>query len=287
MARTGDFDLAAALAQPSFTPGRRDAAALAALVASGNERAPKALASLGGEVVRGVVGPAFDAADEGGRARLVQVLGLVARAGDADAVDRLIALVVHDQPRVRRAAISAIGKLAPTDALREVLLARWQIAGAPPEETRTLAEALGKLGGDAALASLRTLDAGDDKELVRRRDRAVMMADRDAKRGEASEIALDVAPPSPLVVRLHCRQGLGGLLTDEARACGFAVLRTFDHAIDVTLDRPWGALHAMRLWATAGIRIAMESLSPAHLVDTIVSPRVRGIITAWTRGAIR
>ena len=88
MARAPDFDLAVELAKPSFTPGRRDAAALVALIATGDEpnttRAITALAKLP-EVAAEAIAARWDALDDGARARLVAALGLVARAGDSSA----------------------------------------------------------------------------------------------------------------------------------------------------------------------------------------------------------
>ena len=43
---------------------------------------------------------------------------------------------------------------------------------------------------------------------------------RDAKRDAESSIAIDVAPPSPLVVRLRCRAGLASMLRDVALSGG-------------------------------------------------------------------
>ncbi|MCX5744761.1 MAG: HEAT repeat domain-containing protein, partial [Proteobacteria bacterium] len=268
MARATDFDLAAALATPNFTPGRRDAAALAQLIVGGAEpvatRAARALAQLA-DGAREAVDTAWTACDEGARTRLVGVLGQLARAGDETARASLLGWVSDELPRVRRAAISALGKLGVDDkaatlgadlsVVRAALLARWGLTDLSPEEKRSLAEALGKLGGEAALATLRALDATGDRELARRRDRAVLMADRDARRDEPSEIAIDVAPPEPLRVRLGCRAGLGALLADELREHGLPPLAATDRTVDVTLAGPWSALHASRLWATAAIRI--------------------------------
>src|SRR5262249_7808532 len=128
-------------------------------------------------------------ADEGAAARLIAVLGLLARAGDGDARAQLIVITRDASSRVRRAAIVALGKLGSAtaqteelDDVRAALVARWDAADAPPEEKRALAEALGKIGGDAAMTRLGALDAGDDSELARRRDRAVLMASRSAQR---------------------------------------------------------------------------------------------------------
>src|SRR5258706_1904389 len=186
MTRAPGFDLAAELAKPSFTPAQRDAPALVELVMRGDEpsagRASVALAGLG-DAGRIAVELRRDVPDEGARARLAGVLGLLARRGDGDARAGVLAALGDASPRVRRAAIGALGKLAGNDATAAVL-ARWDATDVPGDERRALAEALGKLGGEAALARLRALDPGDDAELARRRDRALVMAERSAKRRE-------------------------------------------------------------------------------------------------------
>src|SRR5439155_6602134 len=122
--------------------------------------------------------------------RLVGVLGLIARAGDLGARSAVLGYAAGAEPRVRRAAIVALGKLGGDDA-RQALIALWDAGDPAPDERRALAEALGKVGGDDALARLRALEATGDAELMRRRDRAVLMADRSAKRDVESAIAAD------------------------------------------------------------------------------------------------
>src|SRR5262249_12827522 len=100
----------------------------------------------------------------------------------------------------------ALGKLGGAEA-QAALLARWDAPDVTPDERRVLVEALGKLGDDDVAARLREVEPGDDAELARRRDRALIMIERDAKRGDPSTIATDVAPTAPVTVRLHCKPG--------------------------------------------------------------------------------
>ncbi|HEU4727295.1 MAG TPA: methyltransferase [Kofleriaceae bacterium] len=294
VARGADFDLARALARPGFTPGVRDAPALVELIARGDEpaaaRAMPALAGLGdaGRAALAVRLADTPDTDDGARARLTAALGLLARGGDAEAAGRLVAATTDRSPRVRKAAAVALGKLGG-DAARRALLARWDAGDATPDERRALAEALGKLGGDDALARLRALDAGGDPELARRRDRALLMADRSARRDAASEIASDVAPPAPVGIQLGCRPGLGALLCEELAALGWAARPLGDRGAELRLDRPLGALFAARLWATLAIPIALargDDLAAA-ITQTILQPPVRALLGAWTRGPIR
>lgn len=291
MARAADFDLAKELARPSFTPGQRDAPALVELVIADHDKAAAVLARLG-DVARTAIMERIDAvADEGGRARLVGALGLLARAGDADARRELLARVGDPAVRVRRAAETALGKLPADDETRTALLARLDAGDAPPDELRTLAEALGKLGGEAVLARLRALDPKGDSELARRRDRALLMIERDA--GRSAESTIDASVALPFTVRLHCKAGLGAVLAEEV-----GVPPEGDAWVETRVAR-WDALWAWRLWATAGLRVPLgvSASSPSGnrtdagdasaIVETLTSPDVRALLRAMTRGPIR
>lgn len=291
MARAADFDLAKELGKPSFTPGARDAAALVELVVSGEEpaaaRAATALAKLGAGV-DAAIGASIGNVDDGGKARLVGVLGLLARAGDPAARTELIARASDPVARVRKAAAVALGKLGGDDA-RAALIARWDAGDAAPEELRALAEALGKLGGDDARARLQALDAGEDTELARRRDRAVIMVERGAGRDTVSRIRNDTVPPAPLVVQLGCRPGFGALLGEELAALGIAARPVGDRGAELRLTGPLGSLFASRLWATLAMPFPLAAGDDlaAAIVQTITAPRVLGLLRAWTEGPIR
>lgn len=404
MARAKDFDLAAALATKNFTPARTDAPALVDLIAEGTEAiAPKAIAAAAGLGAPGrdavVAKLATTPADHGGAPRLVQVLGLLARKGDGDAEAQLLALMEDPRVRVRRAAITALGKLGANTTGREVasraldlrdgtdrreaerregtdavvvelrtgeprrgsdrreaeagtgpavelptgdprrstarredeppgpasgdrrgdeadaapdllaaarvaLLARWDAPDVSPEERRALAESLGKIGGASALARLTALDPRDDRELARRRDRALLMAERTAKRGADSQIAHDQAPPHPLLVRLGCRPALGELLYTELVALdlGPGVIKKLHQPdwVELSLTTPWSTLFRSRLWATAEIVTPLVGLADrpaeakgradevaASIVRTLTSAPVLALLRGWTRGAIR
>jgi len=311
MARPADFDLAKELAKPSFTPAQRDAPALAELVIAGAEpaagRAATALSKLaarGLDAIRARL-DAAPAVDDGAAARLVSALGQLARTGDAAARSALLARTGDTRVRVRRSAIAALGKLdGDVGDARDALIARWDADDVPPDERRALAEALGKLGGDAAIDRLRSATPGDDGELVRRRDRGLLMAERAAKRDLASAIRVDVPPPAPLAVRLGCKPGLAPLLGEELTSIGIAHRLAGDATIELTLAAPWQTLFDSRLWATAKIalpftfepvprrpRRADQVADPDRLATAIVSaitaPATRALLAAWTDGAIR
>jgi len=303
MGRAPDFDLTKELAKPSFTPGQRDTRALVELVVAGEdptaERAATALASLGeigrraieARLAGGDAHPDEDAGElgDGATARLASALGLLARRGDAEARAAVITRTRDKHSRVRRAAIVALGKLDGADDARDAVIARWDANDVTPDERRALAEALGKLGGDAALARLRALDAGGDAELARRRDRALLIADRSAKRAEDSQVLVDVDPPTWLVVRLRCKPGLAPLLVEDLAAHGFAPKVHGDAAADVRLDRAWSALFASRLWERAAIRVPLAKAEDeaGAIVETLTAAPVRALLNAWTHGPIR
>ncbi len=291
MARPADFDLAAELARPGFTPGARDAHALVELVVAGNDpaatRAATALAGLGASG-RAAVDAGFAAADDGGKARLVRALGLLARAGDGEARTALLAWIVDPAPRVRKAAAVALGKLGGDDA-RRTLIARWDAGDASPDERRALAEALGKLGGDDATARLKALDTGGDAELARLRDRAVLMVERTAARGTGSRIRDDIPPPAPIAVQLGCRPGLGPLLVEELAGLGMTARPVGDRGAELRLGAPPATLFASRLWATLEIPFTLAAGDDlaAAVARTIAAPAVLGLLRAWTEGPIR
>jgi SAM-dependent methyltransferase len=286
-------DLAAELAKPSFTPAQREAPALVELVIAGNERAAAALVKI---AAREAVVARLGVEDDAARARLVGVLGQLARAGDEAAQKLLVARAGDPAPRVRRAAESALGKLGG-DVARDALLQRWDAGDVTPDERRVLVEALGKVGGDVALQRLRALAPGEDAELARRRERALLMLERDARREQASAIAVDVPPPQPLTVRLGCRAGLAVLLAEELRALGFAPELRGDAAAEVRLAAPWQALFASRLWVRAAIALPPGSSIVPSLGRSAGGPRDAlvtaallaqlPLLRAWTRGPIR
>ncbi len=292
MARTPG-ELATELARPGFTPGQRDAGALAELVAGDDDaaaaRAAPALASLGDAGRRAACDRFAAVADAGAKARLVGALGLLARAGDREARALLVERMHDAEVRVRRAAATALGKLDGGDDVRAALLARWDASDVPADERRVLVEALGKLGGDDVVARLRALAPADDAELARRRDRALLMADRGAQRAASSEIATDVAPPAPVSVRLGCKAGLAALLVEELAALGVKSRALVDREVEIELATPLSSLFASHLWATIAVRVpfvAGGDLADA-LTRAITAPPVRGLLRAWTRGPIR
>jgi len=154
-----------------------------------------------------------------------------------------------------------------------------------------------------------------------------LMADRSAKRGAASEVAIDVALPHPREVLLRCRAGLGSLLVAELDALGLAPRAVADHGATIMLRGSWSTLFASRLWASAALRMPLvgardlrdasnrpgargerrdardrpdggargehgergdrPELLARAIVETLLAPETRALLSAWTRGPIR
>src|SRR5690606_14121403 len=102
-------------------------------------------------------------------------------------VSRILGLLGDADPKSRRNAIIAAGKLGPLDPPR---VAGALLAGAAGETSiphlRSFAAAIGKVGGPAGLAWLRGLDDRGDPELARIRAQALLIAERTQQRAQAT-----------------------------------------------------------------------------------------------------
>src|SRR5687768_789369 len=176
-----------AVAQPSYTPGRRDLPLVVALIAGEDERAAtqatRALLRATPAAALEAVRAALPDAGEAGASRLVAALGQLARGGAVEALDAVIAVLSDETVagRPRRAAIQALGKVGPDerDRARDALQ-RHASEDLPVDQKRALVEALGKLGASAA--AIAAVGGAEDRETARRAGRAVLMSERDALR---------------------------------------------------------------------------------------------------------
>ncbi len=284
--------LIAAVAQPSYTPARRDVTALLALLADGDDEAVhgaalrRALARVERPVVSAAARTALTVADDEAGARLVPTLAHAA-TDDPPARAALIGLLSGDRPRTRRAAITALGKLGGDDATT-ALCACWDQGALDPADRRAAALALGKLGGPEARARLVAAEAGDDRELARRRERGLLVIDRDADSDEPSMVARDVAPPPTNAKVARCPIGLAAVLAGELHELGLAPRRLGAGLVGFELDRPlavpWQARTALSIGAL--VPLPAGELGPA-VVAALVAPSTVALLTAWTRGPIR
>jgi hypothetical protein len=141
-------------------------------------------------------------------------------------------------------------------------------------------------------------DAGGDAELARRRGKALLIAERDAD-DTLSEIALDVAPPEPVVMVARCRSGLETLLAGELNDVGLPVDRIGPGLVGTTIAGPLRPLMEARTLLTAGVLVELgPSTRPqgglaqdkrGDLADLIARAvaAAEPLLTAWTRGPVR
>ena len=298
MGRPPDFDLSRAIAAAGFTPSQRDLPALLELVASPDEaiaaHAARALTRLPPAAV--IAALARGDGDEARAMRRVTALGQVARAHPAAGGDAALAAILADvtaPPRARRAAAVALGKVGG-DVARDALARYWE-TDLPPDHRRSVAEALGKVGGDAELARLRALDAGGDAELARRRDRAVLMIERGAARGDESLVDDAAAPPFPVALIARCRAGLEELLAGELAALGLGPRIAAPGVVELRLQQPLATVWRARTLLGAGIALplpaAARGAEGAELAEAIAAvlseARTVALLGALTRGPVR
>lgn len=269
MTRQPGFDLLAAARQPSFTPAVRDLPALLALLdgdpATSDERAvERAVARTGLAGPRAVVAR-LPGAPPPLRGRLVRLLGRLAAAGDPDGAlgACLIALAADADAKSRKNALAALGRLHGPE-VSQALLAAWA-REERPDHRRTIAEALGKAGGEAAQAALD--GAAGDPELERIAAQARSMLRRSLE-PEGPAIDLGARPDQPRPIVLSCRRGLEALLVEE--------LGEIDRALAPQKDGPGrvAARLAGPIGAPASARIALSLGFPLPPVSADPDPAI-------------
>ncbi len=273
--------IVAALALPSYTPGRKDLAIVASVIAGEDE-------ALGTKAVKAILRAEPDAAcralyegfgrvrDDAAAARVVAALGQVGQKWH-EVVSRLIEVLDAGGTRARRAAVLALGKVGGNEA-RNALIA-YASRELTPDHRRALVEALGKVGGAEEVIS-RLADGDDDRELRRRADRALLITERDRAREQPSAIRGDTAFPSDEIVVARCRSGLEDLLAEELGATEME-----RSAVRMRTRGPLTAFHRARTWITIGIeRPLAEPTAPAIAAALLDAAP---LLTALTDGAIR
>ena len=95
-------------------------------------------------------GKLFDYLAEGSPLVKLRVVEAIGRIQDPSDAPRLIPLLAGEDRAVAREAIFALGQLGDSTAVDPLIKARAGV----PDETRLIAEALGKLGGRAAIEAL-------------------------------------------------------------------------------------------------------------------------------------
>jgi 23S rRNA G2445 N2-methylase RlmL len=229
----------------------------------------------------------FSASRPPERGRLCKLIGRVAQVRPSGARTTFLLERLDDpDAKTRRNAVIALGKL--DDArIEPALLALW--AREPSVELqRSLAAALGKMGGEGALELLRAVTT-DDAELRRITDEALLKLERTgARQVEAGGIDAKARPLRPIAVRLHCRWGLAQLVTGELDAeLGARVVddETVSARLTGPLERLWQSRIALRFGfplPTGGARDPGDAV-----VRALTSDEALAIVRAFTRGPVR
>ncbi|WP_143140219.1 HEAT repeat domain-containing protein [Nannocystis exedens] len=279
--------LARAVADPGFTPGRHDLRDVVELLGEDEDLAvhvERALLRAGAAASPALL-RRLPTAEPPLRPRLVRVLGRLP-ADPAVEMSLKTCLDDHD-PKTRRNAIGALGKRGGP-GVAAALLARARAETSLPH-LRSLVEALGKVGDADALTWLEAL-ATDDPELQRLTARARLMLGRSLGRGESgSAIDLDAVAAEPRPLVLGCRPGLEPLLVD-ALGPAFAPRPLGPGRVAATLRGPLRDLLAVRLWTEVGLPLQPLSRGtdlPATIAALLTGPEARLVFKTYTKGQVR
>jgi hypothetical protein len=278
------------LKDPGFTPRVREVDALVELLAD------EALAKAAARAI-GRVGPAafepLSARLEGARpplrAHIMRAIGRL--AGDPRAIEILLGALDDADPKTRRNAAIALGHV-DRDGVEEALLRTWD-RDPRPEMRRTIAASLGKMGTARALPILRDSCRAEDPELARIAQRACVMVERTASRGERGRIDAARAPTLPVDAVIFARSGLEDLLADELSRIGAVsqVRVVGPGTVRIRLVGPLDALFAARTMLSFHFPLPPESTKGESLSSVVARAATgkdaRAIFAAWTVGPVR
>ena len=283
-------ELRRALEDPGYTPPRRAFGEMVALLAHPElaERAERALLSAGlpaaSYAAENLVRQPQDGDTPATASALVRLIGRAVRAHDAPELLQALSRALHSShAETRRQAAMALGKSgrrAAEPALLECL------DTTDPKLLRSVVEALGKVGGDAALSRLRSLQPPETLRQVV--DRARLILERGALRREGVEEPINTGRPLPerLTITLECRAGLARFLAEEAAAFEPRVTSQ----CEVTLEHAGPLEPLLRLRLASRVAIAWpldQGTSPGGVLSALLSPRLIAALNAWSNGALR
>ncbi len=285
-------DLRDAVRDPGFSPSVRHVAELAALAADPDlaDDVERALARLG-PALAPAIAPVVDSAPAAAKPRLLRALGRVADSSEAS-LAILRAALGDAEPRVRRAAATALGKIAlrasadQKGIIEDALVGAWP-AIASDAELSALSEALGKVGGERARALLDQAQS-DSEHVSRVLTRARLVADRTERRHEPGAIRGDVTPRAPLAVTFFCRRGLEAMLADElgpAFSPRVGAARVFG-TLRGPLSSAWAARTAERFAIVMPAAPAKENV-PLDVAVTDALLAAEPILSELTEGPVR
>jgi len=267
-------DLRSAAHDKSYVPSRDDLSRLVDLLAADDDAdaAEKALARAGDAGARAAIAR-FEDARPPLRGRIVRV---VARVGGHAAW--LQALLRDRDDKTRRNAIIALGK---TDGAEDALIEAWG-REERVDHRRSIAAALGKVGGQRSLELLRGI-ASDDPELRRIAAEAILKLERTVKRDERGTIDTAIAPEVPIAVRFRCRRRLETILVDELAELG--ARGTAPGVVDLRAQLPIAALFRARTALSFGFPLTVSSGEGEDRVATAIASAVP-LLRRFTRGPI-
>lgn len=279
----------AKLRDPGWTPGRRDVRPLLELLGTVADEDAEAIVRLLADLVEAAtVIAAIAPAPEKTAHRFVTLLGRVAPR-DAKAVAPLMTSLTTGDPRSRKAAARALGKLPKNVQDTRVESALVDALGREerPEVRRALLEALGRSGGARAREAIdrATREAPPTDALTERfAARAKVKVERTLERG-ATDADRIVAPAEADRIVLRCREGLEELLRSELGARAFVAQAG---EVRVSIRRGASELEASRLWTS--VTVPLETVPTS---DDVAEDIVRGLRAArdrlmpWTNGLFR
>jgi 23S rRNA G2445 N2-methylase RlmL len=271
--------MAARLSNPGYTPAIRELAALLDVIANEEDEklatnAERAILRIDerhrARVVDAAVAKVRDA-QRPGRGRLTRLLG---RLGGQAAIQWLEGALADADLKTRRQAARALGKVAPTPEIERALVTAWDQASSD-DDRRVLAEALGKVGGEAARARLHESGFA----------RATLMLDRKEARAAPGAVDTTRAMPKDVTVRFHARAGLEEIVALEIgdawrpRVVGGGV-------VEAKLRGPLSRATAVRTAIEVGFPLAPVALSEdlaATIVGAITAPAAMAILRAYSR----
>jgi predicted RNA methylase len=296
--------LAERVRSSGYTPRARDVEPLFELLAAGDDDVARdverALVRAGRPALE-LAMARFDDAAPPLRARLSALVGRFATeraAGDQAAMFSWITARTADaDPKTRRRAVAALGKLPP-GAQEAVLLAALRADRGLPD-ARAIVFSLGNVGTSESLSALSSLPAGD-AELDRRTAEARRKIEGRLLRDDDGAIDLTRSPAGPTPVLLHVRAGLELLLLNELDERGVDPdARVVGRGrVAMTLRGPLETAFAARTFLHLGFPLSLP-LAPGEkgepeggdlvtqVVRALTSDAAWNIFRTFTRGAVR
>jgi 23S rRNA G2445 N2-methylase RlmL len=285
---TPDERLLGLVADPGFTPKKRDVTALVTLLGHDDEdvvrKVERALMRKPDDARAALLAAITSSSTaEPVAVRACRVLPRVLAAEHTDAVDVLLPLLTDERKRLRRAAERALGNMQ--DARIEAALAGAFELASDPGEQKVLADALGKVGGARGRAVLEGAATGDDALLVEKQTRARLAIERTIKRGTRARIDPTRAPARPIAIAWRCRDGLEELLANEL---GIVTDKKKPQAgrVEGTLRGPLVRAAAARLASDFVFPLPLAPDAKDDVADAVVNARTsddaRAVIDAFS-----